>query len=418
MVNTKDLMECLSNTVLLPTFQKFFSQLLFHFEVAIPFDESHLFFPSLLLTRSQFHYLNLCYSFPRNVNLEKTVSELTNKYSSNQGVIEHGLVGPVNIVLWPTGLCYRRYFVLTVAPASIWPRLISRCLTNSKFLEIVKKNCLSTLPFQLLQDLGKTRVGNSVLEWIYWKNGIELRLGGMTLLQMSSVDLTGCNKGIESIPLHAQIRDMYIHDGDEWLRLPLAFTGGLEVIVPECILISKGDSPGATEISVHTSAQIFTHTIEIIDEVFMEWFSCTNTGSGIQVASESLISFTPCPICVGDSDMRNQNNMAIDLLTYSRIHRNPSAYSINQISKHCQNTTNGYTNCTKKSTIDTDRPEVIVQAGKFKFDNFNSAKRAISNNLVGFTTSHCLWIGQDQDHIECPKHGKLELQHLTPDLVK
>ena len=410
-------MECLSNAVLLPTFQKFFSQLLFHFEVAIPIDKSNLLFPSLLLSRSQFHYFKLCFSFPRNVNLETTVSELRHKYSGSQRAIEHGLVGPVNIVLWPTGLCYRRFFVLTVVPASIWPRLISRCLTNSKFLEIVRKNCLNTLPFQILQDLGKTRVGNSVLEWIYWKNGIELRLGGMTLLQMSSVDLTGGNKGIESIPLHAQIRDMYIHNGDEWLRLPLAFTGGLEVIVPECILISKEDSPGTAEISTHTSSQIFTHCIEIIDEVFTEWFSCPNTSSGIQVTSESLVSFTPCPICVGDKDTRNQDNMAVSVFTYSHSHTNTSTYSMNQILKDGQNCNANSTYSSAKK-FNSDQPaEVIIQANKFKFDDFNSAKQAIGDNLVGFTTAHCLWIAQDKDHIECPKHGKLELQYLTPDLV-
>jgi len=204
-INIRGLMERLSDNILPSTFQNVFCQLLFHFEVAIPIDKSHLFFPSLLLAHSQFHYIKLHHSFPRKVDLETLACELKNNFD-NREAAEHGLLAPKNINLQPTGLFYRRFFVLTVVPVPLWPRLISRCLTDSKFTEIVKKNCLHTLSFEPLQNLGKMKVGNTILEWIYWKNGIELRLSGVTLLQISSVDLTGCTKETESIPSQTNVK--------------------------------------------------------------------------------------------------------------------------------------------------------------------------------------------------------------------
>ena len=371
-----------------------------------------------MLTHSQFHYPKLSHSFPRKNDLQTTMNKLRDKYHPNTVDVDRGLTAPVNINLEPTGLCYRRFFVLTAVPGSIWHRLISRCLTDSKFIEIVKKNCCSTLPFQPMQNLGKTIVGNSVLEWKYWKNGVELRLSEVTLLQISSIDLTNCNK--QTIPLHAKINNMYIHNGDEWLQITSAFTGGLEIVAPEHILMSVGDS-FVSKMSEHVSPQIFTHAIEVIDEIFMEWFSCTNTGNGIQAISEYLISFTPCPICVGDK--KTQASQA-DALTFSRIHTLHSTHSV-QVPKDFQSTTQYSSASThssakksKKSTFgDCNQPEIIVQANKFVFDDFNSAKQTIGENLVGFTIAHCLWVAQDHDLITCPNHGDLELQHLTPDLV-
>ena len=410
-------MQRLSDYTFLPTFQEIFCKLLFHFEVAIPINKSHMYFPSLMLTHSQFHYPKLSHSFPRNNDLQTTMNKLRAKYHVD--TVDHSLTAPANIILESTGLCYRRFFVLTAVPGSIWHRLISRCLNDSKFIEIVKKNCCSSLQFQYMQNLGKTRVGNSVLEWIYWKNGVELRLSEMTLLQISNIDLTSCNKQPTKIPLHAKINNMYIHNGDEWLQISSAFTGGLEIVTPEHILMSVGDS-SVPKISEKMSPQIFTHAIEVIDEIFMEWFSGTNTGNSIQAISEYLISFIPCPICVGDK--KTHVNQA-DALTFSRMHMSYSTHSV-QVHKSIQSTTpcssastHSSAKKSKKLIFGYDQSEIIVRANKFVFDDFNSAKQMIGENLVGFTMAHCLWVAQDHDYITCPKHGELKLQYLTPDLV-
>ena len=402
-MDTVNLNKRLSDNMLLPNFQEYFCQLLFHFEVAIPINKSHMYFPSLMLTHSQFHYPKFSHSFPRNNDLQTATNKLWAKYYHNVG--DQSLMAPANIILESTGLCYRRFFVLTVVPSSIWHRLISRCLTDPKFVEIVKKNCCSSLPFQSMQNLGKTRVGNSSLEWIYWKNGVELRLSEMTLLQISMVDLTSCNKQVAKIPLHAQINDMYIHNGDEWLQITSAFTGGLEIVTPEHILLSLGDS-SVPKISENMSPQIFTHAIEVIDEIFMEWFSSTNTGNSIQ---KYPISFTPCPICVGD---KKTNVNRSDALTYSRIHKDIQSTSLsNSGSMHSSGKKS-------KKSIFGDHDQVFIQHYKFVFSDSNSAKQTIGGNLVGFTIEHCLWAAQDHDYITCPKHGELELQYLTPDLVR
>ena len=423
-------MTCLSDNMLLPSFQNIFSQLLFHFEVAIPIDKSCLFFPSLMSTHYRFNYSKLSQSFPRNNDLQAMISELNVKYHSNPvAAVKNGLSAPRNIILERTGLCYRRYFILTVVPPSIWPRLICRCLTDSKFLEIIKKSCLDSISFEMLQDLGKIKVGNAVLEWIYWKNGIEWKLSGKTLLQISSVDFKGCNNDNESIPLHAKVKNMYLHNGDEWWKFTSAFTGGLEIITPEYILLSKGApsqegdlSQAVLKISKYVSSQIFTHSIEVIDEIFTEWFSSTNSTRAI---GESLITFTPCPICVGDKDERNETDQT-NALTLSRIHvslsRQSAAYSVNRVTEDFQSTiksrnvtTQSTAKKSKKSVFTFDQQETIFQANKFPI-NDHSVK-TIGENFVGFTTAHCLWVAWDHDYIECPKHGKLELQYLTPDLV-
>ena len=418
-------MKYLSNNLLSPAFQDAFCKLLFRFELAIPIDESRLFFPSLLLTHSEFHYFRLCYSFPRNVDLDVLTSELIirDTYCSAQIAIKHSLSAPRNVTLQPTGLCYRRFFVLTVVPVPLWPRLISWCIAGSKFFEIIKKNCLSTLPFQSLQDFGKTRVGNSILEWMYWKNGIELRLSGMTLLQISSVDLTGCNKEAEDAGLHTYVKDIYINNGNQWIQLPLAYTGGIEVNVPECVLFSIGDSPDQYKISSLMSAQIFTHCIEVIDEIFMEWFTTANTGGNMQAISKYLITFTPCPICAGDEDKRTYVDGKSPVQSHSV--NEMSMQDNSQSTSHLLNV-NSTTSCTstvfhnnkeaRHSLFDSDQPKIVAKVDKLGFRYIDSSD-LIGENPVGFTTMHCLWIAQHQDFVHCPRHGTLKLKYFTPDLV-
>ena len=399
-------MEHVSDSMHLPAaFQNVFCQLLFHFEMAIPIGASRLFFPSLLLARSQFRQFTMHhYTFPRNDDLETLLSKLRDEHHDHQITTDEcDLPAPVNVTVYPTGLCYRRFFVLTVAPAvPIWPRLISRCLTDSKFLEIIKNNCCDNLPFQSLQDLGKTKVGNSILEWIYWKNGMELRLGDKTLLQVSSVDLTSCSEESKSISSCIHIKDIYIHNGDGWLKLLLNFTSGIEVAVPECILISLRDSH-TLKVSEHISLQIFTHFIEVVDEIFMEWFSCTDT-------SRYLVSFTPCAICVGDIDKRPNkfDDNTIHDSTVCSVNAVQRDFASNIHSTHLS------TDKSKKSILSYDQPEIISVANKYEY-NYSSIKAI--ENPVGFTIVHCLWTARNQDYINCPKHGKLELQYLTPDLV-
>ena len=415
-------MKCLSKNNLSPDFQDAFCKLLFRFELAIPIDESRLFFPSLLLTHLQFYYFKLCYSFPRNVDLDVLMSELIirDTYSGGHIPVKQSLSAPRNVTLQPTGLCYRRFFVLTVVPVPLWPRLISWCITGSKFLEIIKKNCLATLPFESLQDLGKTRVGNSILEWIYWKNGVELRLSGMTLLQISSVDLTGRDKEAEALRLHAYVKDIYINNGNQWLQLPLAYTGGLEVTVPECILFSVGESPDQYRISSLVSAQIFTHCIEIVDEIFMEWFTTANSGSNVQAISRYLVSFTPCPICVGDEDKRTYVDSTSSVLTQtvceSSLQIRGRSQTVSSVASDCFTGHDGVTEESKKSIFNYNQPEVIAQVNKFGFRYVDSSD-TIGENPVGFTTMHCLWIAQYQNFVHCPNHGILKLKYLAPDLV-
>ena len=409
----------------LPVFQDAFCELLARFELAIPIgDGSRLFFPSLLLTRSEFHYFKMHYSFPRNCDIESLEAELTENVFGSQVAIENSLSAPINVMLRPTGLCYRRFFVLTVVPIPLWPRLISRCLTTLKFLEIIKKNCVSSLPFQLFQEFGKTRVGNTILEWIYWMNGIELRLSDTTLIQISSVDFTRSDTDSESISMQTHMKNIFINNGNQWLQLPCAFTGGIEVVVPEYLLLSVGSCPGQSMVSNSVSAQIFTHCIEVIDEIFVEWFTSSSSGSNIHAVSKYLVSFTPCPICAGDKDHRTPGQSPPPSpppfeMSMSQRARSVSVESISASSRsRSQSSVSSWFTCSRrpKPIFGLNQPEVIAQVNKLGF-RYVDTSDTIGPNPVGFTIMHCLWIAQYQDYVYCPKHGKLELMYLTPDLV-
>ena len=402
----------------LSEFQKDFCKLLSRFEIAIPIDESRLFFPSLLPTHSQFHYFYLNYSFPGK-NIDKIKAEMHKNYLNLDGRQTSECIQN-NVVLIPTGLCYRRYFALTVMPIPLWPRLISRCLTTSKFLEIIRQNCIKSLAFHVFQDLGKAGVGNSILEWVYWRNGIELRLCRMTVLQISNVDLTSSScsaESTENVSAHENIRNIQINTGSEWIKLPMCFTGGIEVVVPECIILSIGIE-NEHNISSFFSAQIFTHCVEVIDEIFMEWFTTSKTGNSAHAISKYLICFTPCPICLGNKDQRK----VIDTKPESSLELPPTGGEfINQdltasvnfdLSSRPSNAGSFASWFTKKTKDCND-----ILGRKFSIRYIDASDACSSGDPVGFTAKHCLWIAQAQNFVTCPVHGQLSLKHLTPDLV-
>lgn len=422
-VHIRSMMKRLFDYGFLPDFQKDFCKLLSRFEIAIPIDKSRLFFPSLLPTHSQFHYLCLSYSFPGN-NIDRIKAEMEENYLSHGNHQVNGHDGSVanNVIIKPTGLCYRRCFALTVVPIPLWPRLISRCLTTSKFLEIIKRNCVKSLPFHEFQDLGKAGVGHSVLEWVYWKNGIELRLCRMTVLQIANVNLasTWSAEYTENVPAHENMRNIQLNTGNQWIKLPTCFTGGLEVVVPECILMTIGIENDEHIISSSFSAQIFTHCVEVIDEIFMEWFTASKAGSSTQAMSKYLICFTPCPICLGDQDKRPVTNPSSSVNEPSV----PQNGSINQDLISSQDlslslkpsTSDNFASwfyITKKKAKDFDQSP----AKKFSFQYIDASEACSSGDPVGFTAKHCLWIAQDQNFVDCPMHGSLDLKCLTPDLV-
>jgi len=397
----------------LPDFQKDFCRLLSRFEIAIPIDESRLFFPSLLPTHSQFHYLNFSYSFPGK-NTDGIKVEMQENYLNRDNCQVNRRDGSVanNVVIKPTGLCYRRYFALTVMPIPLWPRLISRCLTTSKFLEIIKRNCVESLPFHEFQDLGKVGVGHSVLEWVYWKNGIELRLCRMTVLQISIVNLSSAECS-ESVAAHENMRNILLNTGNQWIKLPTCFTGGLEVVVPECILFTIGIENDEHDISSSFSAQIFTHCVEVIDEIFMEWFTTSKTGNSGQAMSKYLICFTPCPICWGDQDKRPATSSSREPISVNMSQNGSINQDLIASEDLCLSPKSGtfssWFNVTKKADQSPVR--------KFSFRYIDASEVCSSGDPVGFTTKHCLWIAQDQNFVECPIHGSLDLKCLTPDLV-
>ena len=417
-VHIQSMMKHLFNYGFLPDFQKDFCKLLSRFEIAIPIDESRLFFPSLLPTHSQFHYFHFVYSFPGK-NIDSIKAEMMEDYLNLDGRQTNGHVGSVanNVALKPTGLCYRRCFALTAMPIPLWPRLITRCLTTSKFLEIIKRNCVKSLPFHEFQDLGKAGVGHSVLEWVYWKNGIELRLCRMTLLQISNVNLTSAECS-ENVATHESIRNIQLNTGNQWIKLPTCFTGGLEVIVPECILLSIGNENDEHMISSSFSAQIFTHCVEVIDEIFMEWFTTSKTGNSTQAMSKYLICFTPCPICLGDQDNRPVTDPPPEPGAEPSVPQ--GGYSINQDLSTSQDfsipskvgSLASWFTITKRSK---NSDQCVTR--RFSFRHIDDSDVCSSGDPVGFTTKHCLWIAQVQTFVNCPMHGALDLKRLTPDLV-
>ena len=192
------------------------------------------------------------------------------------------------------------------------------------------------------------------------------------------------------------MKNVFINNGNQWLQLPCAFTHGLKVVVPEYLLLSVGSCPGQFMVSHSVSAQIFTDCIEVIDEIFVEWFTSSSSGSNINFVSKYLVIFTPCPIFAGDKDHRTPGQSPPPSpppfeMFMSQQGRSGSVESISvrSRSRRQSSVSSWFTHSRRPSPIFyLNQPEMIAQVNKLGF-RYVDTSDTIGPNPVGFTIIHC-----------------------------
>ena len=354
--------------------------LLSKFELAIPLDKTTFLIPSLLQNTEAPHtFSSRLYCFPRNRaqtlnpaykriqtpenSLELSLLGSSSAYSRRRAITEcfstvaHYTVHK-QITLNPTGTCFRRIFVADYIPINFWPRLIARFLSSARnFHAIIRDNCAPDIHQENLVQVGDASIGDLICGWSYSKNFIELCLGEGMLLCVNALYSFDRKKKTPISCSASKIDKTHVYTGDADFK-ELGVNDGFEITVPDYVISShaKSDSKGLE--SEHMSAQILSHALETIDEVFKDWFEGLSD-QGIY-SEKYLKHLIPCPLCYGDK---------------------------------------------KSPDINVKNPEVEV-------------KKKSSRNLVSFSVKYCLHEARMPNrHIKCPKCGNLSLEDLAPDLV-
>lgn len=362
--------------------------LLTKFELAIPLDRNTFLIPSLLTEQKQ-KFMCVSDCFPRrmteprsphkgrpysvssalsptgpttNNNLELpavTRQRLNTGYLSV--VVQHRVDREVELHF--TGMCYRRIFTTHHIPANFWPRVIARFLASAEsFYKTISNNCCPEIQPESYVAVGGATIGAQRCMWSYSKNSIELTLGDEPVLCVNALFRSASNKIAISGSVE-KVKNMQIYcDVDRFVQANIS--DGFEVNVPDYIVTSCRPG-GEVCLSNLLGAQILSRALEIIDEVFKEWFEGL-LEQGIY-SDDNLQHFIPCPYCYGDKKPRVVDDNGEGLMTQSYLSRQPDGVT--------------------------------------------------GEDPVGFSVQHCLFQGRTSNYIKCPQHGDLALKYLAPDLV-
>jgi len=345
--------------------------LLCKFELAIPLDRDTFLIPSLLSEVDK-EFSVKCYNFPQRQAEGKVCSTTSAPHSPTANTRPRGTNEYLSVVaqhkterriqLHSTGMCYRRIFSADHVPSNFWPRLIARFLASAEsFYKIISDNCCPEVHHESYVGVGGATIGGLMCSWCYSKNSIELKLADNLILCVNalfnkkSVYDKKDKRKVSISQSVEKVKRMQIYcDMDSFTQINI--TDGFEVNVPDYIYISPMKCRGKMETSNLMSVQMLSHILETIDEVFKDWFEGL-LERGIY-SEKYLCHFIPCPYCYGD--------------------KRPSTSGAR--------------------------------------DGFYS-RRSDSAEPFGFSVQHCLFQGRRFHYVQCPHHGKLELQYLTPDLV-
>ena len=231
-------------------------------------------------------------------------------------------------------------------------------------------------------------IGNLLLKWEYWKTGTVLALEDQVLLRMNSLRSDEFEDPLKREVLsETQKKVKYFcykgRAGQEFV--PRIYTEVIEIIVPEVQLIHDDGDTSADPQSM--SAKILTKALEIVDEVLKN--HCENLASTGIYTVHDMLHIVPCPLCFGDEDSRMQDNPWEDV-----------AQSLPE-----------YMHAQTGEGAETHNPQTAWKESK------SLNLQPDMNMIYTFTVDECIKQTFESDHIECPKHGKLEFKHLVPDLV-
>ena len=235
-------------------------------------------------------------------------------------------------------------------PSGFWPRLISRMMSNSSVLDLIRELLGSALDdseelcaykeskgYEGIGDRSfMTVAGHSKLNWSYWKTGIELWIEGKSVLRVSEImgqdfysecawcpqdDSEDNNNNNKYKETRRQPEMQSLTTGnhksgvgpiDPWTdtsTLLFAFGGaytavnalkrkGLEILIPDVICLNTVRD--SSQEGSWTSAKLLARVVDFIDALLEDWFP--GLGARDLLPDERMpkvIRLVPCPLCIG-----------------------------------------------------------------------------------------------------------------------
>jgi len=358
-------------------------QLLCKFEIAVSLDSNTLLLPSLLSSNP----INKLYS---SVNCNFPHAAIPCFVKEKECM--DGTVIPVAdclksahkcINLHPTGMCYRRLFLAYHVPENFWRKLIPRFIASAKsFYHIMLNNCISGMKIEKLNNAGDAVICNNQCRWLYWSNGITLTFGNNDVLLcvngLYKLDIDHQQRAPLSITVDKISTTLFQYEGG-WKERKRSKNDGLEIHVPHYVVHSCAEENGNTHTSTALAPQIFSHVLDIINELCLEIF---NGSSEEGIYSDFYFhQLAVCPYCYGDKQVPDTDAISINS---NRVRAN-----------------------TLHDWVQRSIRSVHV--------NRNSA--APKADSYGFDIQFCILKAQECGMVICPNHKKLKLMYLTPDLV-
>ena len=353
--------------------------LLSKFELAIPLDGSTFFIPSSLHSRKvkKLEFSKEHYTFPRK-NIAASNAECDDinnplrpslNYRCLPLVVRHTCTR--EIVLHPSGMCYRRIFVADYIPVNFWPRVIARILSSAEsFQKIICSNCFSNIHRQNFVEVGNANIGGLHCRWSYGKNHIILTLGNDVILRVNGLySFKNVENKRERIPISCSVgklKGMHIYHDSGFNSMNV--NDGFEITIPDYV-VHSGNNSSLVHESKLMSAQILSRVLETIDEVLKDWFEGL-IEEGIY-SDKYFTHFIPCPYCFGDVKPN-------DMLCAS----------------------------------------LEEELSEFPCSNNSFVKAPIGP--AGFSFQYCLYQARISNYVKCsncPFGEKLSLKYLAPDVV-
>ena len=363
---------------------KLMFKLLCRFEIAIPLDDETLLLPSALKSDPQNKlYSSVNCKFPGD-EVPDFSAQKRSSYGSILSVAACAKSLYKSIGLYFTGMCYRRLFLAPHIPGNFWWKLIPRFISSaSSFYQIFVNNCVEGIRVEKMANVGDAVICNNHCKWLYWSNGITLTFGDNVLLCINS--LVQSDDANNRTPLSVtvdRIKTMKFFNGSRWDQQFFEDTEGFEVNVPEYILESSIEGNNTSHFACKLGCQILSLILEILNELCTELFK-GHPEKGIYSGSHFL-QLVPCPYCYGDKSPLDDR-------------QSPMVYE------------NG-------ETLAKESLHFLFSQSVQPID---FAKDAVppENGCYGYSIQVCILEAQKNGILSCPKHGKMRLIHLTPDLV-
>lgn len=327
-----------------------------------------------------------------------------------------------------TGLLLRRFYFMLYMPSGFWPRLISRMMSNSSILDIIREMLGTEMDDSLEEPTDKvpvgsndgflsfmTAVGHSKLHWSYWKTGVELWLEDKCILRVSeikgsdfykhcsnqphltydeSVDKsrianyetinqntysTYVVEGVGPIdPFHDTNKTMFSFSDHYYLITSLHRTG-LEILIPDAICLTNIREENQN--GYWPSAKLLAKVVDFIDSLLEDWFP--GLGARNILPDECLpkvIRLVLCPLCVG----MGQGNYL------------------------------GATKPQLSASRKKLKPRTAKREDKFMGGLYDTT---VNFSSCAFMVEDLLYSSKLSPYVECLNHKEIPIRDIAPDLV-